>query len=368
MDKFPIGHIFQRLNGGPLDETLLFNTLAEAKDYAKNNPTAYRGQIIHVRDARTDKEIEAGTFAYEESCFINSLKDVEPICSFTYEAMGVFFDLMYEILDGPTEETRNKLDTLKEIMYDNYTYESTELPTGDYYTQPWNPSNYSDNQICLEMTGASPGSYIGIEVNNTSYLVIEGANYTIEDFEAPNENGDNKYYKLITLDNCPTKVNFRGGTNIAKVIQMCDTSNITDMQDMFCFCKSLNYINTNNWNTSKVTHMGSLFSNCNALTSLNLSSWDISQVTRLHDMFFNCFSLTSIDLNTWDTSNVTNMIQIFYLCRALTSLNISNWDTSQATSMHGFFSYCDALTLDNIIMTNCSEETVTALTDAFNRK
>ena len=122
IDKFPIGQSFQRLNDCPLDATTVFDTLAQAQDYAKNNPTAYRGQIIHVKDARTDKEIESGTFVYEESCFINSLKDVEPICSFTYEAMGVFFDLMYEILDGPTEETKNKLDTLKEIMYDNYTY------------------------------------------------------------------------------------------------------------------------------------------------------------------------------------------------------------------------------------------------------
>ena len=368
MSKFPIRNIFQRLSDNPLDETMIFTTLAEAKDYAKNNPTAYRGQIIHVKDARTDKEIESGTFVYEESCFINSLKDVEPICSFTYEAMGVFFDLMYEILDGPTEETRNKLDTLKEIMYDNYTYESTELPTGDYYTQPWNPSNYSDNQICLEMTGISPDDYIGREVNTDSYLSIEGANYTIEDFEASDENGVNKYYKLITLDDYPTKVSFRGGTNIAKVIQVCDTSNITNMDYMFYFCKSLTYINTNNWNTSKVTSMREMFSMCNALITLDASSWNTSQVTDMYNLFYNCYTLTSLDLSSWNTSNVTQMIQIFYLCRALTSLNISNWDTSKATSMHGYFSYCDALTLDNIIMTNCSEETVTKITNAFNSK
>ena len=48
----PTGMSFQRLGQFPLDSTAIHNTLAEAMDYAKNNPTAYPGQILYVADAR----------------------------------------------------------------------------------------------------------------------------------------------------------------------------------------------------------------------------------------------------------------------------------------------------------------------------
>lgn len=127
-NKIPTRQLFQRLNNIPLDETMVFDTLAQAQNYAKNNPTAYKGQVIHVKDARTSSEINEGVFIYEETCYIDLLKNVKPICSFTYEAMGLFFDLMNEILNNPTEDTRNKVDALKELMYGNYTHDFTEIP------------------------------------------------------------------------------------------------------------------------------------------------------------------------------------------------------------------------------------------------
>ena len=57
-NKFPTGRAFQRLNETPLDETMIFDTLAQAEYYACCDPTAYSGQIIHVKDARTLEEIK----------------------------------------------------------------------------------------------------------------------------------------------------------------------------------------------------------------------------------------------------------------------------------------------------------------------
>ena len=44
-----------------------------------------------------------------------------------------------------------------------------------------------------------------------------------------------------------------------------------------------------------------------ALTSLDVSGWDTSNVTNMNNMFYICRSLTSLDVSGLDTSNVTNM-------------------------------------------------------------
>ena len=41
-----------------------------------------------------------------------------------------------------------------------------------------------------------------------------------------------------------------------------------------------------------------------------------SNVTNMSDMFFNCNSLSSLpDISKWNTSNVTNMGNMFYYCK-----------------------------------------------------
>ena len=342
--KFPTNQSFQRLNNMPLDETVVFDNLAQAQNYANNNPTAYRGQVVHVKDARTPSEIDEGVFIYEETCYIDLLKNVKPICSFTYEAMGMFFDLMYEIINNPTEETRAKVDTLKEIMYDNYAYDFNEIPTGDYYTQPWHPANYNEYQICLKMTSREcSDNDIG-----SGYFSARGAGYRTEDIRFRDDNYNDYYYKVITFNNgqLPTKISFKNGDCIEKVIHMCDTSKLTDMKEMFYNCKALITIeDANKWNISNVTDMQWMFNGCTALASLDLSGWDTSNVTNMIHMFDNCTALTTIgDVSTWDTSNITDMYAMFLNCQSLTSLNINNWNIENVIDITSMFENCKALT------------------------
>ena len=395
INKFPTGQSFQRLANKPLDETVIFDTLIQAEDYAKNNPTAHKGQIIHIKDARTEEEIENNINIYEETCYIDLLHNIIPICSFTYKALVVFFDLMYEIINGPTDETKIKLDTLKEIMYKDYTHDFNEIPTGDYHTQPWHPANYNDYQICIELSQGTSDLIVGkySTLGNFNSMTIEGANYTVENFQVQDENGIKKYYKVVSLDSFPTRISFDGGTFIKKVIHMCNTSNITTMQAMFfqCFelteldvsnfdtskvtdisnmftrCKVLTTIKgLNNFNTSNVTNVSWLFQDCSALTTLNCSGWDLSKITYMQDMFKNCSSLIELDINNWNVSNVTRILDMFSGCSSLMYLNIDNCDMSNVMNTAGMFYNCIALTLDNIIMTNCSESTITKITDAYN--
>ena len=127
-----------------------------------------------------------------------------------------------------------------------------------------------------------------------------------------------------------------------------DTSEVTDMRNMFKYNESLTSLDVSNFDTSNVTNMSSMFSYCSSLTSLDASKFDTSQVTTMTWMFAECHSLTSLNVSEFDTSKVTDMSLMFYNCRSLTSLDVSNFDTSNVTDMSGMFETCRSLTSLNI--------------------
>ena len=68
-----------------------------------------------------------------------------------------------------------------------------------------------------------------------------------------------------------------------------NTSNVTDMSNMFNGCSALTELDLLNFNTEKVTNMCNMFSGCSALTTINCSrAWTCNEST---DMFKGCTSL-----------------------------------------------------------------------------
>ena len=136
-----------------------------------------------------------------------------------------------------------------------------------------------------------------------------------------------------------------------------DTSNVTWMGNMFYDCGGLTFLDVSNFNTSNVTNMYQMFANCRSLTSLDLSKWDTSKVTDMSYMFDNCYGgLTSLDVSSFDTSNVTNTECMFRGCISLVSLDLSKWDTSKVTNVGNMFTGCAKL--KTIKMVGCSEDTI----------
>lgn len=72
--------------------------------------------------------------------------------------------------------------------------------------------------------------------------------------------------------------------------------------------------------TSLCTSFESFYRSNSYATTLNLTKWNTSNVTNMGDMFIYCSNLTSLDLSNWDTSNVTDMSYIFDSCSKLTSI------------------------------------------------
>lgn len=118
------------------------------------------------------------------------------------------------------------------------------------------------------------------------------------------------------------------------------TNNVTDMNNMFTYCSSLTELNLTNFNTSNVRNMGSMFSYCSKLINLDLSSFDTRRVEYMSFMFEYCESLINLDLSSFDTYLVTSMYAMFRSCNSLTSLDLSNFDTRNVTSMYYIFDNC----------------------------
>lgn len=127
-----------------------------------------------------------------------------------------------------------------------------------------------------------------------------------------------------------------------------DTSNYTNMSDMFNGCRALKNIDVSRFNTSKVTNMSNTFTGCSSLEYLDLRSWDTSKVESFWNMFLNCSSLKSIDVSSFNTSKVSNYFSFYTMfsgCSSLETIDLSNFDFSNSGSysIGGMFQNCRSL-------------------------
>ena len=114
----------------------------------------------------------------------------------------------------------------------------------------------------------------------------------------------NTFY-LDSLSNAaPTSISFGNKSNIKTIKKMqIDTSNVTNMNNMFKGCSSLTSLDLSNFDTSNVSNMSYMFSACSKLTSLNLSNWDTSKVNNMKYMFSSCSSLKDVYITVEATLN-----------------------------------------------------------------
>ena len=175
-------------------------------------------------------------------------------------------------------------------------------------------------------------------------IANENSGYVFYDFRGVKEiNFDNNY----DTSNATNMTNlFRNCTSLTEIdLSSFDTSNVTDMSAMFTMWENQNLDNNlqkiifgSNFDTSKVTNMRSMFTNCNKIKDIDLSMFDTSNVTDMYNMFCECNSLEYLDVSNFNTNKVTNMEGMFQGCMSLTTLDVSTFDTSNVTKMSSMFS------------------------------
>ena len=143
-------------------------------------------------------------------------------------------------------------------------------------------------------------------------------------------------------------------------VPMYDTSNMTDMSNMFYYCTKLTTVPL--FDASNVNYMPYMFYYCSELTTVPL--FDTSNVRVMRYMFRYCSRLTTVP--QFNTNSVTDMSYMFSDCSRLTT--VPQFNTNSVTDMSSMFSRCSSLTTvpqfntSNVnymssIFYNCSELT-----------
>ena len=84
-----------------------------------------------------------------------------------------------------------------------------------------------------------------------------------------------------------------------------NTSQVTNMAWMFCYCSKLATLDLSKFNTSKVTTMEGMFYECLKLQTIIVGSgWTTNVISASSDMFYNCIKLVGEKGTTYDESHV----------------------------------------------------------------
>ena len=126
-----------------------------------------------------------------------------------------------------------------------------------------------------------------------------------------------------------------------------DTSNVTNMVDMFGGNSNFTTLDLSDFDTHNVTDMSRMFSRWvgdenggwgkSVLSNIIFGdNFDTSNVTIMEDMFSGTY-ISSLDLRKFNTYKVTNMFRMFEQCDNLVELNLCSFDTNNVTDARRMF-------------------------------
>lgn len=126
-------------------------------------------------------------------------------------------------------------------------------------------------------------------------------------------------------------------TNISYLFNNCSNLNVdiselkfgklTNVSGLFAGCSSIDgELTLPIMDTEQCTNFMNMFYNCGASKIKGLESLNTSNVTNMSQMFSYMYKLTELDISMWDTQKVTNMAQTFNSCRSLLTLSAVHAD------------------------------------------
>ncbi len=122
-------------------------------------------------------------------------------------------------------------------------------------------------------------------------------------------------------------------------IENLNTSEVTDMSNMFFGCSRLTSLNLSNFNTFKVTNMKGMFQSCSGLKELNVSNFKTSKMIDMSYMFYGCSSLKTIfSTGTWRSYWSENMFKGCTQLKGAVKYDESKVDETMANPTTGYFS------------------------------
>ena len=122
-----------------------------------------------------------------------------------------------------------------------------------------------------------------------------------------------------------------------------NTSEVTNMSNMFYQCENLASLDLRYFNTGRVRKFDNMFAQCELLDGIDVSGFVTTSAVSMEGMFYACHSLKALDLIGFTTRDVTNMHSLFAGCKLLTSLDLGSFNTANVNNMASMFYNCEAL-------------------------
>ena len=200
---------------------------------------------------------------------------------------------------------------------------------------------------------------------NLKYMAEEEGKQQIFGYQFV-QNNINNISLIINGNKSPLveEYNLKEGENN---ITLCIKNKLTNLSDMFAFCKTLynidelKYLNTEdvidfscmfqnsrisnikplkNWNTSKSETFRAMFSNCGLLTNIKpLKNWNVSRCKDFSEIFYNCPISNIKPIESWNVSNAKNLSSLIYNCNNIVDISpIQNWNVSNCENLSYLFS------------------------------
>ena len=130
---------------------------------------------------------------------------------------------------------------------------------------------------------------------------------------------------------------FNNCSNLTIDISKLKFGKLTNVEGLFSGCRAIvGELTLPVMDTEQCKSFMNMFHNCGASKIKRLESLNTSNVTNMSQMFSSMYSLTELDISTWNTKKVTNMSQTFSSCINLLTLSAVHADS--VTSISYIFS------------------------------
>lgn len=207
------------------------------------------------------------------------------------------------------------------------------------------PNNIQNISIIEDMFTTPAGVYVK---NNELHL------YNVKDGKLIAKQDSSHLFEYIYIDKIDANnldvsnvidgsYMFYGCANSTEInVSQWDVSKIKYFDKMFSNCKSLSFLDVNSWNMISGYSLNNMFA-YSGITDIDLSKWNTSNISDLSNLFFNCKRLKQIDLHTWNTESVKTCYWLFRGCESLEFINIDGWNTCNVYDMDRMFGECQNL-------------------------
>lgn len=161
---------------------------------------------------------------------------------------------------------------------------------------------------------------------------------------------------VIYVDNSVTNLGnaFDGNIYLTTLPKLVFGSNVTNIANMFYYCRALTNIDTTGFNTTNTTNIKDLFCGCSELLKVDTSTSNnfvTEKVTTMEEMFSDCLKITEINLSNFYTPVLTTTSFMFYNCRQLQHIDIRNMTFDNVTDYNNMFrsvpNNCEIIVKDN---------------------